>query len=49
MENSTLQQRLKELRILQGLTQEELTEKTGLSLRTIQRIESGESVPRGDT
>jgi transcriptional regulator with XRE-family HTH domain len=49
MENSKLQQRVKELRILQGLTQEDLTEKTGLSLRTIQRIESGESVPRGDT
>jgi transcriptional regulator with XRE-family HTH domain len=49
MENSELQKRVKELRIKQGLSQEELAEKTGLSLRTIQRIENGESIPRGDT
>ncbi|MBT30264.1 MAG: hypothetical protein CMO01_11440 [Thalassobius sp.] len=41
--------RLKELREHKGLSQEELSEKTGVSLRTIQRIESGESVPRGST
>ncbi len=49
MESSELQRRVKELRVKQGLSQEELAEKTGLSLRTIQRIEKGESVPRGDT
>lgn len=49
MENSELQKRVKELRIKQGLSQEELAEKTGLSLRTIQRVENGESVPRGDS
>lgn len=49
MENSELQKRVKELRIKQGVSQEELADKTGLSLRTIQRIENGESVPRGDT
>lgn len=49
MENLELQKRVKELRIKQGLSQEELADKTGLSLRTIQRIENGESVPRGDT
>ena len=49
MENSELQKRVKELRIKQGLSQEELADKTGLSLRTIQRIENGESIPRGDT
>jgi len=32
---------IKELRIKKGLTQEELAEKTELSTRTIQRIESG--------
>ncbi len=49
MENSELQKRVKELRIKQALSQEELADKTGLSLRTIQRIENGESIPRGDT
>ncbi len=49
MENSELQKRVKDLRVKQGLSQEELADKTGLSLRTIQRIENGESVPRGDT
>lgn len=49
MKNSELQKRVKNLRIKQGLSQEELSDKTGLSLRTIQRIENGESVPRGDT
>lgn len=49
MENSELQKRVKELRVKQGLSQEDLAEKSGLSLRTIQRIENGESVPRGDT
>lgn len=49
MENSELQKRVKDLRIKKGLSQEELADKTGLSLRTIQRIEHGESVPRGDT
>jgi transcriptional regulator with XRE-family HTH domain len=49
MENLELQKRVKDLRIKKGLSQEELAEKSGLSLRTIQRIENGESVPRGDT
>lgn len=49
MENSELQKRVKDLRIKHGLSQEDLAEKTGLSLRTIQRIENGESVPRGDS
>ncbi|MBC9794894.1 helix-turn-helix domain-containing protein [Sinomicrobium weinanense] len=49
MEDSGLQKRVKDLRIKKGLSQEELADKTGLSLRTIQRIEHGESVPRGDT
>lgn len=38
--------KIKELRILKGLTQEELADQTGLSVRTIQRIESGDVDPR---
>jgi len=47
--NSNLGQRIKELRISKGYSQELLASKTDLNIRTIQRIESGESVPRGDT
>lgn len=32
-----------------GLTQAELAEQTNLSIRTIQRLESGESIPKGHT
>jgi len=39
-------QKIKELRIKKGLTQEELAERTKLSVRTIQRIESGDVDPR---
>lgn len=38
--------KIKDLRIKRGLTQEELAERTKLSVRTIQRIESGEVDPR---
>lgn len=38
--------KIKELRTLKGLTQEELADQTGLSVRTIQRIESGDVDPR---
>ena len=44
-----LSQRVKELRCRKGLSQELLAEESGLSLRTIQRIENNESEPRGDT
>jgi uncharacterized Tic20 family protein len=44
-----LAQKLKELRNRKGLSQEVLAEDSGLSLRTIQRIENNETVPRGDT
>jgi transcriptional regulator with XRE-family HTH domain len=37
--------RIKELRRKKGLTQYDLSEKTGLSLRTIQRIENSENKP----
>ncbi len=44
-----LANRIKELRTRKGFSQEELSERTGLSLRTIQRIENGETEPRGDS
>ena len=40
--------KLKNIRELQNLTQEELSEKSGVSARTIQRIESGKE-PKGYT
>lgn len=49
MNNLNLSQRVKELRNRKGMSQEFLADESGLSLRTIQRIENGESVPRGDT
>ena len=41
--------RIKQHRIKNGLSQDSLAQETGLNLRTIQRIENGETVPRGDT
>ncbi len=41
--------RIKELRISKGYSQEELSRQTQLNIRTIQRIENGDTEPRGDT
>jgi XRE family transcriptional regulator, regulator of sulfur utilization len=41
-----LDQKILQLRKAKGITQEELAEDTRVSIRTIQRIESGESIPR---
>ena len=41
--------KIKELRNRKGLSQEELAEQAQLSLRTVQRIENGETEARGDT
>ena len=49
MNNLNLAERVKELRNRKGMSQELLAEASGLSLRTIQRIENDETVPRGDT
>ena len=49
MENNKLAQRVKELRKLNGLSQEELAKNSGLSLRTIQRVENDETIPTGET
>ncbi len=40
---------IRELRINKGMTQEELADKTDVSVRTIQRIENGEVDPRAYT
>jgi uncharacterized Tic20 family protein/DNA-binding transcriptional regulator YiaG len=49
MKNKDLSKRVKELRIRKGFSQEELSEISGLGLRTIQRLENGETEPRGDS
>ena len=49
MKNLELSKKIKELRTRKGLSQEELSEEAGLSLRTIQRIENGETEPRSDS
>jgi transcriptional regulator with XRE-family HTH domain len=47
--NKNLAKRVKELRKRNGITQELLAENSGLSLRTVQRIENGETQPTGDS
>ncbi len=49
MSEKKLSKRVKDLRNRRGISQELLAEDSGLSLRTIQRIENGETEPRGDT
>ena len=49
MNHLNLSERVKELRNKKGISQEILARESGLSIRTIQRIEKNESVPRGDT
>ena len=49
MKNIELAKRIKEMRNRKGFSQEELSEISGLSLRTIQRIENGETEPLGDS
>lgn len=49
MDNTYLALRVKELRNQKGMSQEFLAEESGLSLRTIQRIEKGESNPTGES
>lgn len=41
--------KVKKLRTSKGFSQEELARRSGLSLRTIQRIENNETTPHGDT
>ncbi|MCL5128919.1 helix-turn-helix domain-containing protein [Algibacter sp. L4_22] len=49
MTRGKLAQKVKELRKGKALSQEELAKKSGLSLRTIQRLENGETEPTGET
>ncbi|WP_303315677.1 helix-turn-helix domain-containing protein [Flavivirga abyssicola] len=49
MKNTETSVKIKEIRNRLGFSQEELAEKSGLSLRTIQRIENGETKPLGDS
>jgi transcriptional regulator with XRE-family HTH domain len=49
MNQPDLGKKIAELRKAKGLTQEELVEKCNLSVRTLQRIESGEVMPRSYT
>ena len=49
MKNKDLAKRVKELRKRSGMSQELLAECSGLSLRTVQRIENGETQPTGDS
>jgi transcriptional regulator with XRE-family HTH domain len=49
MKKNHLALRVKELRTKKGMSQELLAEESGLSLRTVQRIEKGETNPAGDT
>ncbi len=44
-----LHNEIKSLRLSKGLSQDELAQKAGLSIRTIQRIENNETKPHGDT
>lgn len=45
----SLHQKITEARKNKGLTQEELADRAGVTVRTIQRIESGDTVPRNFT
>ena len=49
MKQPELGKKIAELRKAKGYTQEELVEKCNLSVRTLQRIEAGEVVPRSYT
>ncbi len=49
MSKNKISYQIRVRRVKSGFSQEELAEKSGLSLRTVQRIENGETDPRGDS
>ena len=49
MNQKKLAKKLKELRVIRGMSQEFLAEESRVGLRTIQRIENEESEPTGET
>lgn len=49
MNKQTIADQIKSLRRAKGLSQEALAEEARINLRTLQRIEAGNTVPRGET
>ena len=49
MNSKALGVKLKTLRLKKGFSQDELAESAGVSLRTVQRMENAEAIPRMDT
>lgn len=49
MENQNLAKKVKELRKIKSLSQDELAKKAGLSLRTVQRVENEDTIPSAET
>ena len=49
MENQNLAQKVKELRKRKALSQDDLAKNSGLALRTIQRVENGDTIPTAET
>ncbi len=49
MENQNLSGRIKNFRIQKGFSQEALAEHSGLSIRTIQRMENNDGMPNADS
>lgn len=49
MSRITISEQIRLLRKSQGLSQEALAENAGINLRTLQRIETGNAIPRGET
>ena len=49
MEKTKLAQEVKDLRKQKGFSQDDLAKESGLSLRTIQRVENAETEPTGET
>lgn len=49
MDSKALGVKLKTLRLKNGFSQDELAESAGVSLRTVQRMENAEAIPRMDT
>ncbi len=49
MNKQTTSEQIRTLRKNKGLSQEALAEMAGINLRTLQRIEAGDTIPRGET
>ncbi|MCF2494448.1 helix-turn-helix domain-containing protein [Dyadobacter chenhuakuii] len=49
MSKLTISEQIRVLRKSKGLSQEALAENAGINLRTLQRIETGNAIPRGET